>query len=70
MPVMEEEAVDSVPLDLMGVFNAFRSAMHRPLFEHQFDLDGLVQPEADADDVIIDTAAIFKQIMGCCPIQK
>lgn len=70
MPVMEEDVVDSVPSEITHAFDAYRVERHRSLLEHTFDLSGLVMPEPDADDVVIDTASVFQQITGCYSAKK
>lgn len=63
IPVVIEDAPDSVPAGASSVFAAEKQLARRMLVWKQFDISQLSMPEPDADDIVIDTRAIFLQIM-------
>jgi len=63
IPVVIEDAPDSVPACVASAFAAEKQIERRMLVWKQFDISQLSAPEPDADDIVIDTRAIFLQIM-------
>lgn len=63
IPIKIEEASDSIPYEIMQAHANEQRAERNQLYEKQFDLRGLSKPEADADDVTIDTRSIYLDIL-------
>lgn len=63
IPIKLEEASDSIPPEISSALADVRACERRSLYTRQFDLSLLSRPEKDADDVCIDTRAIFQTIM-------
>lgn len=61
IPVKVEEACDSLPCCVKDLICKRQQQMHC-LVTLQFDLSQITKPEADADDVTIDTRAIFEAL--------
>ncbi len=63
MPVKVEEAPDTIPASLAMAIEEEQSKEYASLRTKQFDLSQMSKPEADADDVTINTRAIFVEII-------
>lgn len=63
IPIKIEEASDSIPAEIMQLHVDEQKAERNQLYEKQFDIRGLSRPEADADDVTIDTRSIYLDIL-------
>jgi hypothetical protein len=59
IPVKVEEAPDTIPAGFVAAFEKERSDNYSSLLSKQFDLSQISKPEADADDITINTRAIF-----------
>ena len=59
IPVKVEDAQDSVPIEIAGVYREMEAKRKDSLINHQFDLSKMSRPEPDADDITIDTRRIF-----------
>lgn len=61
IPVKVEEAPDSLPCCVKDAIIKRQQQMHC-LITMQFDLSQITKPEADADDVTIDTRTLFEAL--------
>jgi hypothetical protein len=59
MPIKVEEAVDDMPVELAMALEAEREQRIDSLLNQRFDLSQITKPEPDADDITINTRAIF-----------
>lgn len=63
IPVKLEEATDSIPQEIAEAYVSQKQLERERISEMQFDIRGLSRPEADANDVTIDTHSIFLEIL-------
>lgn len=59
VPVKTEVAPDTIPAGFVLAMEQERYAEYETLLNQQFDLSKITKPEADADDITINTRAIF-----------
>ncbi len=62
IPVKQESAFDSIPAEIAQVVAQERASERKTLIDRHYDIRSLARPEADADDVSVDTRAIFLEI--------
>lgn len=63
IPVKLEEATDSIPEEITEAYVSQKQLERQRISEKQFDIRELSRPEADANDVTIDTRSIFLDIL-------
>jgi hypothetical protein len=59
IPVKVEEAPDTIPYSFDASLEQERKMEYETLLTQQFDLSKITKPEPDADDITINTRAIF-----------
>lgn len=62
IPVKQESVFDSIPFDIAQVVAQEQRVERKALIDRQYDIRSLAKPEADVEDVSIDTRAIFLDI--------
>ena len=64
IPVKLEEAIDSIPSEISVALATEKETERKSLVSTQFDISRMARPEQEADDVSIDTRAIFQELIG------